>query len=106
MKLYFSRPKKLIRVNILQEGCDAEHLKFEQCDLLQCSQELMRFVDDMLLNDDPNPYEKKLTIQCREWENSRNGLSGSFSFLGPSPSMMKGLILRHFGYGPEYDHEE
>jgi hypothetical protein len=97
MKPYFSRPKKLIRVNISQEGCETEHMMFEQCDLLQCSQQLMSYVDDMVLSGE-NPYEKKLTIQCREWENSKNGLSGSFSFHGPSPSMMKKLILAHFGY--------
>lgn len=97
MKPYFSRPNFLIRVNISQDGHATEHMMFQDCDLLQCSQELMKLVDDVLLSGG-NPYEAKLTIQCREWENSKNGLSGSFSFLGPSPSLMKSLILRHFGY--------
>jgi hypothetical protein len=103
MKPYFSKPTKLIRVNISQEGCDTEHLMFQDCDLLQCAQELMGFSHEMVTSADSNPYDKKLTIQCREWENSRNGLSNTFSFFGPSPSSMKGLILRHFGYGLEYE---
>jgi hypothetical protein len=103
MKPYFSKPKKLIRVNISQEGCDVEHLMFQDCDLLQCAKELMGFSQDIVLNSDSNPYDKKLTIQCREWENSKNGLSNTFSFFGPSPSSMKGRILRHFGYGLEYE---
>jgi hypothetical protein len=104
MKPYFSRPKKLIRVNISQEGHDTEHMMFEQCDLLQCSQELMKYIDDIVLTGE-NPYESKTTIQCREWENSKNGLSGSFSFFGPSPSMIKKLILAHFGYDTEFDEQ-
>lgn len=103
MKLYFSKPQKLIRVNISQEGFKTEHMMFEDCELIECARVLMDLSDDMVTSADSNPYKKKLTIQCREWENSKNGLSNTFSFFGPSPGMMKGLILRHFGYGVEYE---
>ena len=103
MKPYFSKPKKLIRVNTSQDGSSTEHLMFEECDLLQCAKELMGISHDMVTSSESNPYDKKLTIQCREWENSRNGLSNTFSFFGPSPNLMKSLILGHFGYGPEYE---
>jgi len=95
MKLYNHQPKKIIRVNIKQADQPVIHLAFSQCELLDCAEALLSYVNSGLpQKNDGGEY--KITIQCREWENSKNGLSTSFSFIGPDISFVKDCIVSHF----------
>jgi hypothetical protein len=95
MKLYNSKPQKLIRVNIKQAGQPVIHLAFDECELLDCAEKLWGCVYSGL----PREYggeQSKILVQCREWENSKNGLSTSFSFMAPSAEFVKDLFVSHF----------
>jgi hypothetical protein len=95
MKLYNSKPPKLIRVNIKQAGQPVIHLAFDQCNLLDCAEALLSYINsDLPQKNSGDRY--KITIQCREWENSKNGLSTSFSFIGPDSSFVRDCIVSHF----------
>jgi hypothetical protein len=95
MKLYNSKPQKLIRVNIKQAGQPVIHLAFDQCELLDCAEALLSYVNSNLPQKNSGD-KNKITVQCREWENSKNGLSTSFSFIGPDSSFVKDCIVSHF----------
>ena len=95
MKLYNSKPQKLIRVNIKQDGQPVIHLAFDECELLDCAEALLSYVNSGLPKKN-SVGQHKITIQCREWENSKNGLSTSFSFNGPDSSFVRDCIVSHF----------
>jgi hypothetical protein len=105
MKIHFTRPSKLIRVNIKKKEHATEHIMFQECDLLECAQKLMDAAYDIVDQPEDKDESNKIIIQCREWVNSKNGASCSFPVYNVSPSMMKQLFLRHFGYGMEFDEQ-
>jgi hypothetical protein len=90
MKLYKKRPDKIIRVNIIRPGSVTKHIAFHECELVECFNELMAFVHKNI--DGSN----KTMLQCREWVNSKNKASMSFSFMGPSMDEIEQLINSHF----------
>lgn len=105
MKIYFTRPSKLIRVNIKKKGHTTEHIMFEECELLQCAQKLMDVAYSIVEEPEDKDESDKVVVQCREWSNSKNGASCSFPIYNISPSMLKILILRYFGYGMDFDEQ-
>jgi hypothetical protein len=90
MKLYKKRPDKIIRVNIIRPGSVTKHIAFHECELVECFNELMAFVHTHIDGD------KKTMLQCREWINSKNGASMSFSFMGGNLDAIEDLINKHF----------
>lgn len=90
MKLYKKKPEKLIRVNISQAGDATRHLVFYECNLSECFNELLKYVEENI------DGENRTMLQCREWENSTNGSSMSFSFYSSSLDDVEELIVSHF----------
>jgi hypothetical protein len=86
MKLYGKKPDRLIRVNISRPGDVTRHLAFYECNLSECFSRLMEYVHANISG------EHKTMLQCREWTNSKNGASMSFSFMGPSLDEVEELI--------------
>jgi hypothetical protein len=90
MKLLLKKPEKLIRVNITQPGQVARHLSFYDCTLSECFNSLMSLVEQNI------DGEHKAMLQCREWYNSTNGASMSFSFNADNLDGVEQLIINHF----------
>lgn len=90
MKLYRKKPEKLIRVNISQPGEVTRHLVFYECDLSECFNALLKYVEENI------DGESRSMLQCREWVNSKNGASMSFSFNSSSLDDVEELIVSHF----------
>lgn len=90
MKLYRSKPEKLIRVNISRAGEKTRHLVFYDCNLSDCFNELLKYVEENI------DGESRTMLQCREWVNSNNGASMSFTFNGGPLEEIEELICSHY----------
>ena len=86
MKLYRKKPDRLIRVNISRPGNVTRHLAFYDCNLIEFFNELMAYVHVNISGDN------KTMLQCREWSDSKNGASMSFTFMGPSLDEIEEII--------------
>ncbi len=90
MKLLRKKPDKLIRVNITQPGQVAKHLVFYDCSLSECFNSLMILMEQNIGG------KNKSMLQCREWANSTNGASMSFSFTSDTLDEVEKLIINQF----------
>jgi hypothetical protein len=95
MKLYNSKPTKIIRLNIKESGKPVLHLAFHECSLYECCDKLRQALYKNL-NEYSEDYTHSINIQFREWENSKNGKSTTFTFNGPESSVVRDFIISHF----------
>jgi hypothetical protein len=94
MKIYIPQQPFLIRVNIRKAGEKTEHLTFCETTIKELKEELKTILEPFL----NNPYAdgKKTAVDLRESENSKNGISESFSFKGINPDKVREIIFNHF----------
>ena len=94
MKIYEPKSPFLIRVSIRKQGEKTEHMTFCETNVLALMLKLKQIIGPHLTN--PFTEGKKTAVDLRESEDSKNGKSKSFSFIGLEPSEVRTIIVNHF----------
>jgi hypothetical protein len=93
MKLYSYQTPPLVRVNINEPGKKTRHLAFQQCDIYECMDGLTKCLNKEMFGLEK---ETKVSIQCREWYNGKNGKSVTCSLSAPSADKVYELLYNSF----------
>jgi uncharacterized protein YlaN (UPF0358 family) len=93
MKLYSFQTPPLVRVNIKEPGKKVRHLAFKQCDIYECMNGLTECLNREMFGLEK---ETKVSIQCREWYNGKNGKSVTYSLNAPSADKVYELLHNFF----------